>query len=83
MDQRMKVVGLFRGIAKDGKSNYTIVHLVGDFEDYQEDNSVGNVAENHYIRGYVEVSLGDEVEKIYGVGFGGKAVVKSLRKLVD
>lgn len=78
----MQVVGIFRGKTKDKNDDYTVIHVIGDFEDYQQENAIGNKAESHYVKGYVDVNLGDEIELVYGIGYQGKAIVKGISVLV-
>jgi hypothetical protein len=78
----MKVVGITRGKTKEKKKPFTVLHLIGDFDDYQIENSEGNTAQNVYVAGDQDVEVGDEIELVYGVGFEGKAVVKGINVLL-
>lgn len=74
----VKVVGIQKGVSKTNNQPYTVVHAIGEFETYQ--NGSGQRVENQYIKGNLDVALGEDVEWIYGVGFGGKAVVTGIKK---
>lgn len=73
----MKIVGITRGTSKKNLP-FTVLHVIGEFDDYQAQRSSGKKAENIYIGKNINVNLEDEVNLVYGVGFGGKAIVKDV-----
>lgn len=74
----MKVVGITKGISKTTKKTYTVLHVVGEFDDYLKKDSKGLRAENVYIAREVYCDVDDVVEMVYGVGFKGLAVVTDV-----
>lgn len=75
-DNIYEVVGVRHGITKEGKKPYTVLYLFSDFDDYMIANGCfGKKAENVYIASSVNVIVGEMVKLVYGVGFGGKAIV--------
>lgn len=75
---RQKVVGILRGISKRTGKEFTVLHVVKDWDDYQLENADGSAVDTHYIKGHVEIDVGDEFEPVYGVGYEGKAIVRSV-----
>lgn len=73
----MDIVGIRRGITKKNK-DFTVLHGVTDFDDYEMDGAEGNKVVTIYVGKALDVNLGDTVDIIYGVGFEGKAVVKDV-----
>lgn len=76
-----KIVGLVRGTSKAKNTPYTVLHCVTDFEEYQLPYADGNKVQEAFIRGYLDVEVGDEVELVYGVGYEGKAIVTGVNVL--
>lgn len=78
MNNTVYVVGVVRGLSKGG-SPYTVLHILTDFDDYMlGKGATGQKAENVYILGNINVGVGSECELVYGVGYGGKAIVKDV-----
>lgn len=76
MDNTYEVVGVRHGLTKEGKKPFTVLHVFSDFDDYMKANGCnGKKAENVYIASNLDITVGEIVELVYGVGFGGKAIV--------
>lgn len=77
------VVGVRHGLTKEGKKPYTVVHLLHDFDDYMKAHGCsGQSAENVYVASNVDVEIGEQIQLVYGVGFGGKAIVTGIKSFV-
>lgn len=72
-----KVVGIKRGISKEKGRPWTVLYLLGDFGDYEE-NVEGHCCKEIFVYGYCDVKLNEEVEIKYSVGFQGRAVVSGI-----
>lgn len=76
--QVVKLVGFSKGTSKQG-SPYTVIHVVSQFDDYMtQRGSQGCKAENLYVQGNLSLEIGKEYQLVYGVGFGGKAIVTGV-----
>lgn len=72
-----KVIGIKRGVTKDKGRPWTVLYLVGEFNDYEE-NVEGQCCKEIFVYGYLDVKLQEEVEIKYSVGFQGKAVISGI-----
>lgn len=78
MDSIVNVVGVVRGTSKGG-SPYTVLHILTEFDEYMTSKGAcGQKAENVYILGHVVAEVGSKCQLVYGVGYGGKAIVKDV-----
>lgn len=78
---KFTVVGVRKGVTKQAKP-FTVIHVLSDFDDYMLQHGCdGQMAQNIYIGKYVDVCIGDVVSAVYGVGFGGKAIVTDIEKV--
>lgn len=77
----MLVVGILRGTSKKTNSPFTVLHVIKDFDDYQLEFCDGQSTDNLYVKGFLDVEVGDEIEPVYGVGYQGKAIVTSINIL--
>lgn len=75
MSNVCEIIGIVKGFSKKGIA-YTILHVISDFEEWEyKNNVIGKKVNNYYISKDLNVSVGNCVELVYGVGFGGKAIV--------
>ena len=74
----VKVVGILNGVSKETRKEYTVLHVVKDFEEYRKPFSQGVCTENVYVPDKINVNVGDIVEFVYTKGYQGKAVVKAV-----
>lgn len=74
----MKIVGLLFGVSKSSGKEYTVLHTVKEFDDYQKEKSKGVCTESVYVPTRLGVKVGDEIELVYDKGFEGKAIVKDV-----
>lgn len=76
MKKLYQVVGIQKSISKKTNREYTLLHLLSDFPEHS--SAQGSMAENIYVPKNVDVYIDDMIELVYGVGFGGKAVVEDV-----
>lgn len=78
-----QIVGIEKGINKKYNTQYTILHTITDFSEYEKTNkgAIGDKVEATYIRGNIECNLGDTVEFEYQPGFNNEAVVSGVKKV--
>ena len=79
----VKVVGILHGVSKETKRDYTVLHVLKEFEEYQKPFSVGQCTESVYVRDNINVNVGDIVEILYTKGYQGKAVVFAVNVIKD
>ena len=75
-----KIIGYVTGTTKKG-SPYTILHGVFDFNEYEKLNGAqGQKVMDIYVPFPVpNLTVGSSAVIVYGVGFGGKAVVTDVK----
>lgn len=71
------VIGIKRGVSKEKGRPWTVLYILGDFGDYEE-NVEGHCCQEVFVHGYQDVKLKEVVEIKYSVGFQGKAVVSGI-----
>lgn len=76
-----KVIGIVRGVSKETNKPYSVLHMVTDFDDWQLDKAEGNKVETVFLRGQYDISVGQEIDLVYGVGYQGKAIVTGIKIL--
>jgi hypothetical protein len=72
-----QVVGKQIGVSKDNNKPWTKIFMMGEFDDYIED-AQGKTVTEVFMKGVVDVNVGDNVEVKYSPGFQGKAQVTGL-----
>lgn len=79
----MQVLGIQRGKKKSG-DDFTVLHVMREFDDYEAKTGTGVACENVFIgKNIPYVNVGDDIELVYGKGFQGKAVIKDIKLSSD
>lgn len=74
----MKVLGIVTGQNKETKKPFTVLHVVGEFDDWQK-NAIGQKVKELFVGGQlIPAKIGDDIEPVYDIGWGGKAIVKDV-----
>lgn len=79
-----KIAGIKVVTTKAGNKGYEY-HIVSEFSDYDKTHAecYGNQVLSEYSSQAFKVSVGDEVDLIYGKGFQGKAQLMDIRVVSD